>query len=64
MVTLAATEVAGSAPQRGIARSIVAMAMRAPSLHNTQPWRWRNNCVTNTCNIHFRIKAGLHQSKY
>ena len=41
MVTLAATEVAGSAPQRGIARSIVAMAMRAPSLHNTQPWRWR-----------------------
>ena len=41
MVSLAATEVTGTAPRRGVARSIVAMAMRAPSLHNTQPWRWR-----------------------
>ena len=41
MVTLAAVEVTGRAPQRGLTRSIIAMAMRAPSLHNTQPWRWR-----------------------
>ncbi|MCK5928793.1 MAG: nitroreductase family protein [Nocardioides sp.] len=41
MVTWAAVEATGAAPRRGVTRSIVAMAMRAPSLHNTQPWRWR-----------------------
>lgn len=34
---------AGTTVPRGpsVARDIVALATRAPSLHNTQPWRWR-----------------------
>ena len=29
------------APRVPVAREVVMMATRAPSLHNTQPWRWR-----------------------
>jgi nitroreductase len=28
-------------PPVSVARDVVALATRAPSLHNTQPWRWR-----------------------
>ncbi|GAA1331616.1 Acg family FMN-binding oxidoreductase [Saccharothrix algeriensis] len=30
-----------SQPDRGTIRAAVALACRAPSVHNTQPWRWR-----------------------
>lgn len=28
-------------PDPGTVRAAVRMAVRAPSLHNSQPWRWR-----------------------
>ncbi len=59
MVTLTASEITGAAPQRGVARSIVAMAMRAPSLHNTQPWRWRI-CSENTLELYADHDRQLH----
>lgn len=30
-----------SVPDRGVLRSALELAVRAPSIHNTQPWRWR-----------------------
>ncbi len=59
MVTSAASEITGAAPQRGVARSIVAMAMRAPSLHNTQPWRWRI-CSEHTLELYADHDRQLH----
>ena len=59
MVTSAASVITGAAPQRGVARSIVAMAMRAPSLHNTQPWRWRI-CSEHTLELYADHDRQLH----
>ena len=28
-------------PNAGTVRTVLALASRAPSVHNTQPWRWR-----------------------
>jgi nitroreductase len=30
-----------STPTRALARRVIELACRAPSVHNTQPWRWR-----------------------
>ena len=30
-----------SSPTRALARRVIELACRAPSVHNTQPWRWR-----------------------
>ncbi|MGV3563258.1 MAG: Acg family FMN-binding oxidoreductase [Nocardioides sp.] len=37
----AATPAGTGQPAPSVARDVVALATRAPSLHNTQPWRWR-----------------------
>jgi len=28
-------------PDAGTVRTVLTLACRAPSVHNTQPWRWR-----------------------
>lgn len=37
-------------PDEGVVRSAVALACRAPSLHNSQPWRWR--ATEHTLHLH------------
>jgi hypothetical protein len=33
-------------PDAGTLEKVLALAMRAPSIHNTQPWRWRVNAAS------------------
>ena len=43
-------------PDAGTVRTVLAMASRAPSVHNSQPWRWR---VGDT-SLHLYSDAGRH----
>ena len=33
-------------PDQETVRGAIALATRAPSVHNTQPWRWLLGCTT------------------
>jgi len=36
----------GDFPDAGTLEKVLALAIRAPSIHNTQPWRWRVNAAS------------------
>ena len=43
-------------PDYGTLRSVIALAVRAPSIHNSQPWRW----VTGERSVHLFADSGRH----
>jgi nitroreductase len=46
-------------PDRETVRTVLSLATRAPSVHNTQPWRWR----VGSGSLHLYADRGLHLPK-